>query len=137
MADRIEDAATMVNRYAAAATDPSLVLMMNIRQACAEGRTADAEAMYDAFDFRAFGLANNNVEWLALKTIGREAEAEALLRPLDEPDFLFVLVGFLNYTHFDPRPFPNLTALLEAQGVMREAPMPMHFACRPAAQPSD
>ena len=48
----------------------------------------------------------------------------------DEGDGLFALSGFLHYTHFDPRPFPNLVARLEAQGIQRPAPTTIPFACR-------
>jgi len=65
-----------------------------------------------------------------LQTLGRKAEAEALVRPLDTPGRLFTLSGLLSYTHFDPRPFPNLSAVLEAQGVQRQSAVELSFACK-------
>lgn len=129
MADRIEEAAEIGRRYIAAATDPTWTLMVLIRQACAEGRVADAEAHYDAYDFGDINATRTNIQWLSLQTLGRNEEAEDLLRPLDDPSTLFALSGFLSYTHFDPRPFPNLAATLEAQGFLRGEPVPMNFAC--------
>ena len=131
-ADKVEEAAEVGRRYIASAnqTDPTWSLMVNIRQACAEGRIDDAEALYAAQDFQDIAATRSNIQWLALQTLGRTAEAEALLQPLDDPSMLFALSGFLTYTHFDPRPFPDLAATLSAQGFLREEPMPMNFACK-------
>lgn len=129
-ADRVEEAAEIGRRYIAAATDPSWNLMVRIRQACAEGRIADADALYADNRFVEISESRNNIQWLALKTLGRKEDAEALLRPLDKPSTLYVLAGLLSYTHFDPRPFPNLAAALSAQGVLRENPVELNFACK-------
>jgi hypothetical protein len=129
-AGRVAEAAEIGRRYMSAASDPTWTLMVKIRQACAEGRVADADALYAGSEFRDLTVTRSNIQWLALKTLGRDAEAEALLRPLDEPDTLFTLAGFLTYTYFDPRPFPNLSAALEAQGVQRHNPTRLNFACR-------
>jgi len=129
-ADRVAEAAEIGRRYMSAATDPTWTLMVKIRQACAEGRLEDAEALYAGSEFKDLTVSRSNIQWLALKTLGRDAEAEALLRPLDEPDTLFTLAGFLTYTYFDPRPFPQLSAALEAQGVQRHNPTQLNFACK-------
>ena len=129
-ADRVEEAAEIGRRYIAAATNPTWTLMVKIRQACAEGRIADADAYYAEQDFRDLYDSRSNIQWLALKTLGRKAEAEALLRSLDDPYALFAISGFLSYTHFDPRPFPNLSAALSSQGVLRENPTELNFACK-------
>ncbi|NIQ98308.1 MAG: hypothetical protein GWN87_32335 [Desulfuromonadales bacterium] len=93
--------------------------MVKIRQACAEGRTDDAEKLYQDFDFSAFDPANNNIRWLALRTLGKTDEAAELLHPLDRPELLARLGQLLTYTHFDPSPYPNLARRLEEQGIMR------------------
>lgn len=41
-ADKVEAAAELARRFIAAATDPTWTLMVKIRQACAEGRVAEA-----------------------------------------------------------------------------------------------
>ena len=131
MADRVAEAAEIGQRYISAATNPTWSLMVKVRQACAEGRIADAEQLYEDFDFSPFDPTNNNIQWLALKTLGRIDEAVELLRPLDRPETLVRLSELLSYTHFDPSPYPNLTKKLEAQGIMRDEVVPMNFACRP------
>jgi len=129
-ADRVEEAADLARRYIAAATDPTWSLMVQIRQACAEGRVADADAYYAAYDFPDIGESRSNIQWLALQTLGRKDEATALLQSLDEPATLYALSGLLSYTHFDPRPYPNLSAVLASQGILRENPTELNFACK-------
>jgi hypothetical protein len=129
-ADRVEEAAEIGRRYIAAATDPTWTLMVRLRQACAEGRIADADALYAEYSFPEIGESRSNIHWLALKTLGRNEEAEALLRPLDEPSTLYALASLLSYTYFDPRPYPNLASTLSAQGLLRENPTELNFACK-------
>lgn len=130
MADRTADAGEIGQRYIGVAANPTWSLMVNIRQACAEGRVDDAERLYEDFDFSPFDPTNNNIQWLALKTLGRTEEAVELLRPLDRPETLLRLSELLTYTHFDPSPYPNLARRLEEQGVMRHETFPMNFACK-------
>ena len=129
-ADRVDEAAEIARRYIAAATDPTWTLMVNIRQACAEERVEDADALYANYEFREIGESRSNIQWLALQTLGRNAEAIAMSLPLDRASTLFALSGFLTYTHFDPRPYPTLAATLSAQGVMRDNPTELNFACK-------
>jgi len=128
-ADRVAEAADVGQRYIDSATDPTWTLMVRIRQACAEGRLADAEKYYEEFDFSPFAIVNNNIQWLALKTLGRLEEAQELLRPLDHPDLHVQLSGLLTYLHFDPALYPNFAQRLEEQGAMRHEVIPMNFAC--------
>jgi len=129
MAGRVAEAAEVGRRYIDASAS-SWKLMVRIRQACAEGRVDDAERLFENFDFSSVDPANNNIRWLALKTLGRVDEAIELLRPLDRPELLARLGQLLTYTHFDPSPYPNLTRRLEEQGIMRHETYPMNFACR-------
>jgi TolB-like protein len=130
MAGRAGEAREVAQRFIDAATNPTWSLLVNIRQACAEGRIEDAEGYYANFDFSSFDPANNNIQWLALKTLGRVEEADELLRPLDRPEWHIRLAELLSYTHFDPAPYPNLVARLEEQGIMRDEVIPMSFACK-------
>jgi TolB-like protein len=128
--DRVTEAADIGQRYIDSAHDPTWSLMVQIRQACAEGRVADAEKLYADFDFSPFAIENNNIQWLALKTLGRIEEAANLLQPLDQPEFLGRLIQLLSYWHFDPAPYPNLTKHLEELGAMRHEIKPLNFACQ-------
>ena len=128
--DRVEEAANIGQRYIDSTHDATWALMVKIRQACAEGRAADAEKLYEDYDFSRFAVENNNMQWLALKTLGRDDEARELLRPLDRPEFLGRLMQLLTYTHFDPAHYPQLTQHLEGLGVMRHEVTPINFACK-------
>jgi len=130
MADQVAEAADVGQRYINVATNPTWSLMIRIRQACAEGRADDADRHYEEYDFSGFDPANNNIQWLALKTLGRVDEATELLRPLDQPGTLVRLSELLSYTHFDPSPYPNLTKRLEEQNIMRYDVAPMSFFCK-------
>ncbi|NIS91438.1 MAG: hypothetical protein GTN98_15460 [Woeseiaceae bacterium] len=131
--DRVKEAADIGQRYIDSADDPTWKLMVRIRQACAEGRVADADKLYADFDFSPYSIENNNIQWLALKTLGRVEEAQAVLQPLDRPEFLGRLIQLLSYTHFDPAPYSNLTRHLEELGVMRHEVASLSFACQRAA----
>jgi TolB-like protein len=128
-AGRIDEARDLAERYLGFGTDPMLRFLVRLRQACAEGRVADADALFDAYDFEVTGATMNTL-WLALKTLGRNEDAQAALVNQDNPETLYALAGHLTYSHFDPRPFPLLTRTLEAQGVMRKEIKPLNFACK-------
>ena len=128
-AGEVERAARLARLFLARGTDESSFAMVEIRQACAEGRVADADAIYaGANEGKPSWFLDN--QWLFLKTLGRKEDAIDAVRYLDEGDGLYALSGFLHYTHFDPRPFPNLMARLEAQGIQRPPPSEIPFACR-------
>ncbi|MEJ2298774.1 MAG: hypothetical protein P8X94_09815 [Woeseiaceae bacterium] len=128
-AGKVARAAQLARLHNARSNDPSSITIVNLRQACAEGRVADADAIYAGLQNMETGDLIDN-QWLFLKTLGRDEEATAAVRYLDEGDGLFALSGFLDYTHFDPRPFPNLMARLQAQGITRPPPTHIPFACR-------
>jgi TolB-like protein len=121
-AGQVREAAALAERFRDGGGDGQRLAIMQIRQACAEGRVADAVAASQR-------LADESSRWLALTYLGQHAEAAELLRPRDEAGELYALTGYLNYTFFDPSPFPNLNAALRRQGVTR-TPLPIPYACR-------
>jgi len=137
IADKVAEAADIGQRYIESAHDETWSLLVRIRQACAEGRVADADKLYAGFDFSRYSVTNNNIQWLALKTLGRVEEANELLQPLDQPELIGRLAGLLSYTHFKPAHYPYLTRLLEEQGIMRREVIPMPFACKRQALSGD
>ena len=130
-AGRVEEAARLATLHNARSSDVSSIAMVNARQACAENRVAEANRIYEDYLASASltGIVADN-QWLFLQTLGRYDEAIEAVRFLDKGDGLYALSGFLNYTHFDPRPFPNLLARLEAQGIERPPATEIPFACR-------
>ena len=127
-ANRVDEAREIAERYLGLAPDTMLAFLIRLRQACAEGRVDAADALFESYDFETRGANLVNTRWLALKTLGRNEEAWASLRGSDMP--LYALAGHLTYTHFDPRHQPRLRDTLEAQGIMREEPLPLPFACK-------
>lgn len=105
-----ERAAAMIDSYNLNSEDADGRLMVQIRQACAEGRDDDAHAMYDAQP------RTDNIRWLMLRTLGRDVAARELLRQYENPEKLFILAGYLQYRTFDPREFPLLWSHIQAQG---------------------
>jgi TolB-like protein len=106
-------------------------LLVQIRQACAEGRTAVAARLLDAADRE--GKLDPVVRWHALVLLRREDEAARRLRHLDQPATLHAFSSWLVYPQFDVTRFPNLQAVLEAQGIHRPPARLPPFACKPEA----
>jgi TolB-like protein len=128
-AGRVEQAAELARSYALRAGGSPSDLIVQLRQACAEGRLADAEAIYAASD------TNDSNRWLRLTTLGRDAEARELLRPLDTPDQLYSLASYLINPQFDPGDFPLLADTLARQGIQRP-PRPLPYACKQPGEPA-
>jgi TolB-like protein len=98
------------------------------RQACAEGRRAEVEAILAALD-----QDDISQRWHLLMLLGRTSQAADLLQPLERTGNTYALAGFLVYPHFDPAPFPSLMKILAREKVQRPPPEPLPFACPPAA----
>ena len=118
-----ERAAVLIERYLNLSNDEDGIALMKLRQACAEGRVADADELFEAVD------ADSNSRWLFLKTLGRDAEAHELLAIMDTPDSLHSLSGYLTYLSFEPRDYPLLWQTLTAQGINRPPARPMAYRC--------
>jgi len=123
----VDRAAGFIDAYELRSTDTGSRLMMRVRQACAEGRTAEANRLFDEA-----GLGPT-ARWLMLKTLGRDDEARELVREFETPEKLFILSGYLDYRTFDPREYPLLWATLQAQGIKRPPARPQVFRCKPDA----
>jgi TolB-like protein len=121
---QIERAAGLIDLYEQRANDEVGVLIMQLRQACAEGRVADADALYEVLD------PDSNVQWLYLKTLGFDDRARELLRPLDTPENLVTLSGYLVYRFFEPRDYPLLWRVLTAQDINRPPATPLAYRCQ-------
>ena len=101
--------------------------MVLLRQACAEKRVDDARKLYRRAMER-FG-DDYSIMWLSHKIMGDDAAAIETLSKLDNANDLTGLADFLTYGPFDPRPFPNLMALLESQGIEPREPIDVAYRC--------
>jgi len=102
--------------------------MAALRQACAENRLADAKRIYDRL--QSSNPDDTSIMWLSHSLMGQQEKAFNTLIRLDDPDNLAPLGNFLTYAHFDPRLYPNLMALLEAQGVTPRKPLEIPYRCK-------
>jgi len=119
------EAARLFHQNPIADSDPTFAQMLDIRQACAEGRDADANKIFASF----LTLADINSHWNALIALGRNQEAEDLLRVYDSPDTVLQLFSFYSSPYFDPRPFPFLMEVLEREGAAPRPLIPIPYAC--------
>jgi TolB-like protein len=119
----VERAAALADDYVHISEDFEGKSLVQIRQACAEGRIADAESLFEDID------PNSNSMWLFLTTLGRDDEARDILMPLDTPQTVFVLSQFMTYRSFEARDYPVLWKALTTQGINRSLARPMAYQC--------
>jgi len=102
--------------------------LVSLRQACAENRIADAERMHaNAKNI----LANNpSIEWLSQIILGNDENAVDVLREFDATGDMTTMTSFLTYGTFDAGRYPNLTALLESEGIERGEAIELPYQCR-------
>jgi len=131
-AGRYAEGKTLADRYSRLYPDD--LLMVQARQACAEGRRADVEAMLESID-PDDNYARSS-RWHLLKLLGREQEAIAALQPYADSGVPFMIASWLTYPNFDPTPFPSVMAMLDREGVKRPPTLDLPFKCPPPEQPS-
>lgn len=103
-------------------------LLARLRQACAEGRTADAATMRAEID----ALGDLSPRWLAAQIMGDVGAAAELLRPLDRPDQLPTLIRYLIDPSFEPRTYPDLMRQLTRDGIDPPRAIAIPRGCRAA-----
>jgi len=102
--------------------------MVALRQACAEGRVSDATRIFERFKKN---YANElSTLWLSHILMSQPERAHEILLELDDADDLNPLIDFLSYAQFDTRYFPNLMALLDAQGITPREPLAVPYRCK-------
>ena len=104
---------------------PATRLLADMRQACAEGRRADAARLKVQID----ATGNLNTRWLAAVLDGDGRGAMAMLRPLDREGSLPNLMQYMINPNFDSRQFPVLDARLRGNGVRLAPPAVVPHAC--------
>ena len=122
-AGQVDRAGELIATYEKNSSDEEGLLLMQLRQACAEGRVADADEIYASMD------KDSASQWLLLKTLGFDDQARDLLKPLDTPENLVALSGYLAYRSFEARDYPLLWSVLTAQDINRPAARPLAYRC--------
>jgi TolB-like protein len=106
--------------------DDSRYLVL-LRQACAERRIEDAERLYQQALVDYAGDPSTN--WIGNKIMGYDDKASEVLAEYDARNDMMTMVDFMSYGTFDASPHPNLTALLESQGIERGDPIETPYRC--------
>ena len=107
--------------------DDSRYLVL-LRQACAENRLADAIRLYTK-GIEQFA-DDASIMWLSHLIMGNDEEAVERLMEFDSIQDMASMTSFLTYGTFDARPYPNLMAVLESQGIERGEVMKIPYRCR-------
>lgn len=104
------------------------MLVAHIRQACADGRTGDADAYYRRL--LALPGVRNGPRWSAAMALGLRRTSFLVLEPYDTPERLTGLIQFMIYPDFDPSLYPSLSERLAREGVDPPPPVRMPFNCK-------
>jgi TolB-like protein len=108
--------------------DKSLQLV-TLRQACAENRSADAARIYNVVNTR--HAESPVIIWLANLIMNQNDKAIEALVPFDDDKNIGSLSDYLSYAYFVARPFPNLMAFVEIQGIELREPLEIPYRCKP------
>ena len=125
-----DEARAVLQRLRTSALPADSILLAELRQTCADGGRG---AQQIADRIAALPEASDSSKWHAAMLVGNRRRAVEILMPLHRPERLTTLMQYLVYPTFDVRPFPLLTARLNADGVKRPPPIALPFAC--PAQP--
>ncbi len=131
-AGRILEGKGLADRFSRLSPDDDV--LVRARQACAENRRADAQALYASIDPNDdYGRSSR---WHILKLLGEEQQAADILQPYAESGVPYQMASWLTYNQFDPNPFPAVMAVLNREGIKRPAAVEIPFKCPPPEQAS-
>lgn len=103
--------------------------LVTARQACAEGRRSDAEAVlaglasFDGIEGKA------TRDWHIYEMLGRSDDAARVLQPYATPAVPIAVANYLVYPQFDPTPFPMVMSIIQREGIIRGEPVRPGFQC--------
>lgn len=104
-----------------------------IRQLCADKENERALNMYDEYNnsYNVYKGINNDAatQWISLKTLGRDEEANKITDTFYEQNELLSLSAFLYYPYFDYTRYPKLVSILEAENHKRGPVIDIPFRC--------
>lgn len=124
----IDGAAALIPAIEASDLPETTRTIILLRQACAEGKLAEARRIFEEFDAKFSD--DLSMAWISHKIMGLDDEAHAMLAPLDENREFDALFDFVSYHYFDARKYPNLVELIRSQGVEPREPLEMPYRCK-------
>lgn len=126
-AGHTEEAAALVDPLRHSEYPAENILLVQMRQACAEGNSATAQQHFE--ELTAIDDLNVSAHWIGLQLMGRPGDAHQLLA--DAGVDKYGLASFLSYPFFDHMRFPELATILEQQGIDRRVIAGPPYACKP------
>ena len=108
---------------------PDARAIIDVRQACAEGRRTDAERILKNLDS---AMSPGNVastKWHLLQILGRHDEAHAQLKSWESAEAPLPVAAYLIYPDFDPSYFEIVQSLIQRESIHRSPPREIPFAC--------
>ena len=131
-AGRTLEARTVAERFRR--LQPASNVILDARQACAEGDRATAEALLAGLEKN--DPRNLSNRWHLNMLLGNKEAARRALDPFADSGVPYLLVDFLTYMQFDPTPFPSLMRVLERENIKRPAAVEIPFQCPPPERTS-
>ncbi len=123
------DAASQLHSFLRTSDIPETSrLLVGLRQACAENRLVDAARFYDRLT--SGSPENVSTIWISHRIMSQDDLAFETLIKIDESGDVLSMRDYLAYAYFDPRPFPNLMAMLETQGANIREPREIPYRCK-------
>jgi TolB-like protein len=124
-AGHTEEAAELVDVLRRSEFPEENIVLVLMRQACAEGDVAAGESYFT--QLQEFVDKNSSTEFIGLQILGKPEEAHQRL--VDDDPNMWAIMSFINYPYFDHTYFPEMTAVLERQGVDRQFITGPPYAC--------
>jgi TolB-like protein len=126
-AGHTEEAAALVDPLRRSEFPEENILLVLLRQACAEGDQGGADEFFQRLG--QYIETQPSTEYIGLMLLGRADEAHQRLVELDLDNW--ALVSFLNYPYFNHTYFPEMAAILERQAIDRQFIDVPPYACKP------
>lgn len=101
--------------------------LAELRQACAEGRTADAARLHA----RALPQYPDDLsfKWLSYEVLGDKTSADALFVEFDKAGDFGTIYSYLSYPHFDPQQFPAFWQAMTDRGIEQREAQSLPYRC--------
>ena len=123
----IDGAAQLLPRLRNTDLPKDNIQLAELRQLCAEGKTAAALALFDsATEERPDDIG---LEWLGGKIVGDDERADRVFAGFDEKGDVDSIWPYLSYSHFDPSVYPNFMATFAGQGPENRKVIELPYRC--------
>ncbi len=126
-AGRVEDGRRMAEAMRRSEFPEENLYLVDLRQACAEGDSAAAEALLPKL-FETRDASDPSIQFITMQIMGRPDDAHQIL--VDADLGVYEIVSFMNYPYFNHTHFPEIVERLQRQGIERPFIESPPYACR-------